>query len=139
MNTVRFQFATEDRAALLEYVRRWIWTDGPESDEELYQWVLKDMATSLEDAIEGAERSRAAVQEDEWLMVRSHASLNPERRRPLGYEILLQHWDEQFPYGPEDAPLQVRGAPVWLNRVIVVAWAGIGAYSSQPQTVPVGG
>lgn len=127
MRTVRFQFATEDRVALLEYVRRWIWPGEPTGDDELYQWVLKDMAASLEGAIEEAARGQAALRKDAWLMVRSHASLSLARRRPLAYEMLLQRWDERFPYEPEDAPLVVSGAPAWLNRVIVVAWAGIGA------------
>lgn len=128
MSIVRFQFAGEDRVALLEYARRWIWPGGPIGDSELHAWVLQDMAASLEEEIEASTRRHSEIVEGQWLMTSSYASLYPERRRPLGYQMMLQHWDPRFPDESDDVPMEVAGAPTWLDRVIVMAWAGIGAY-----------
>lgn len=131
MSIVHFQFAAEDRHALFEYARRWILPGSGIGDSGLYEWLLRDMAASLEDAVEMSARRPSRIVEGEWLMMSSRASLYPKRRRPLSYEMLLQRCRPQFPFQTDDVPLEVSGVPPWLDRVIVVAWAAIQQQASE--------
>jgi hypothetical protein len=122
---VHIQFADDLKTGLLVHLRELFTISTEVSDDDLYTQWMGDLAESFGNHfLRRAGKFSREQTGDSWIFVESRWACT--HHKMLGYEALMQEWEDDTPYLDSDTPLEITRSPYWLRRMIVLVWQPVG-------------